>query len=90
LWLSSDNPVGAEQLGGLDYDYVNIDLQHGLIDYAAAVSLLQALQRSASVPLCRAPWNEPGIIGKLLDAGSMGVIVPMVNTEAEARQDPHL
>jgi 4-hydroxy-2-oxoheptanedioate aldolase len=86
LWLSSDNPVATEQLGELDYDYLNLDLQHGLIDYQSAVSGLQVLQRSAAVPLCRAPWNEPGIIGKLLDAGAMGVIVPMVNTEADARQ----
>ena len=35
--------------------------------------------------MVRVPWNEPGIIGKVLDAGAYGVICPMVNTEAEAR-----
>jgi len=35
--------------------------------------------------MVRVPWNEPGIIGKVLDAGAMGVICPMVNTAAEAR-----
>jgi 4-hydroxy-2-oxoheptanedioate aldolase len=84
LWLSTTDPVGAEQLGVLGYDYINVDLQHGLIDYIGAVSLLQAMARSNSVPLCRVPWNEPGIIGKVLDAGAMGVIIPMVNTRAEA------
>ena len=84
LWLSSPDPIGAEQLGGTGYDYINLDLQHGLLDYAEAVRILQALQRSESIPLCRVPWNEPGIIGKLLDAGAMGIIVPMVNTVAEA------
>lgn len=32
----------------------------------------------------RVPWNEPGIIGKSLDAGARGIIVPMVNTRASA------
>jgi 4-hydroxy-2-oxoheptanedioate aldolase len=36
-------------------------------------------------PLVRVPWNEPGIIGKVLDAGAWGVICPMVNTPAEAK-----
>jgi len=62
------------------------DLQHGLIDYSDVVPGLQALRRSACMPLARVPWNEPGIIGKVLDAGVMGVIIPMVNTPEEASQ----
>ena len=34
----------------------------------------------------RVPWNEPGIIGRVLDAGALGVIIPMVNTPDEARR----
>ena len=84
LWLSSPDPRAAETLAGLKYDYINIDLQHGLIDYSQAVLLLQALQSSNATLTCRVPWNEPGIIGKVLDAGAQGVIIPMVNTVAEA------
>jgi len=36
------------------------------------------------LPMVRVPWNEPGIIGKVLDGGAYGVICPMVNTKAEA------
>jgi 4-hydroxy-2-oxoheptanedioate aldolase len=84
LWLSSPDPAGAETLAGLKFDYINIDLQHGLIDYSQAVLLLQALQSSAATLTVRVPWNEPGIIGKVLDAGAQGVIIPMVNNVAEA------
>lgn len=84
LWLTTHDPIAAEQLGALDFDYINVDLQHGLIDYTGSVSLFQAMAGSASVPLCRVPWNEPGIIGKVLDAGALGVIIPMVNSRAEA------
>ncbi len=86
LWLANADPVAVEQLGAVGYDYLCLDLQHGLIDYADVVPALQAQQRSSSIPIARAPWNEPGIIGKLLDAGVMGVIIPMVNTVAEAEQ----
>ncbi len=36
-------------------------------------------------PLVRVPWNEPGIIGQVLDGGAWGVITPMINTPEEAR-----
>ncbi len=84
LWFATGDPVAAGSLGEIGYDYVCLDLQHGLLDYADVVPTLAALGSSPSVPLARAPWNEPGIIGKLLDAGSMGVIIPMVNSPAEA------
>ncbi len=83
LWLSSPDAMAAEQLATVGYDYMCLDLQHGLLDYTSAVPMLQAM-RTTSVPLARAPWNEPGIIGKLLDAGSMGVVIPMVNSPREA------
>jgi len=85
LWMSSPDPVAAEQMGDLDFDYVCADLQHGILDYTDAVRLMMGLSRSAAMPICRVPWNEPGIIGKLLDAGAMGIIVPMVNTVEQAK-----
>ncbi len=86
LWLTLPDPSVAEQLGSLDPDYLVVDMQHGIIDYADVRPLLQASQRSAATPFVRVPWNEPGIIGKVLDGGAMGIVVPMVNTVEEARQ----
>jgi len=84
LWLSAADPVTVEMLAGVGFDYICLDAQHGLVDYRNAVPALQAQKGSESIPIARAPWNEPGIIGKLLDAGMMGIIIPMVNTVAEA------
>lgn len=86
LWVSSDSSASAEIVATIDADYVNIDLQHGLIDYSGAVDVMRALAGTAATITCRVPWNEPGIIGKVLDAGAMGVIVPMVNTVEQAQQ----
>jgi len=84
LWLAVPDSSVAENLGTLDPAYLVVDLQHGLIDYGDVRHLFQAMQRSTATPLIRVPWNEPGIIGKVLDAGAMGVIIPMVNSAEEA------
>jgi 4-hydroxy-2-oxoheptanedioate aldolase len=42
------------------------------------------MARTPTTPLVRVPWNEPGIIGRVLDAGALGVIIPMVNTPEDA------
>ena len=83
-WLSIGNAFSAEIMATQGYDSVTVDLQHGVLDYAAAVPMLIAMRAYPVVPFVRVPWNEPGIIMKCLDAGAMGVICPMVNSRAEA------
>ena len=85
-WISLRDPLLAEVAGQAGFDYVVVDMQHGLNDYADVVAMLQAMAGSATVPLVRVPWNEQGIIGRVLDAGALGVIIPMVNTADEARR----
>ena len=77
--------MAAEALARTGVEYVCCDNQHGLIDYQASVGMIQGILVGGSNPIARAPWNEAGIIGKLLDAGAQGVIVPMVNSAEEAQ-----
>ena len=84
-WLSIPSPVTAELTAQLDFDSLTIDLQHGLNDYLSALNLLQAIRVSDATPMARVPWLEPGIIMKLLDAGALGLICPMVNTREQAQ-----
>lgn len=83
-WLTIPSSFSAEVFAHAGFDWLCIDMQHGAIDYADAVHLLQAISTTATTPVVRVPWNEPGIIMKALDAGAMGIIVPMVNSRAEA------
>ncbi len=83
-WLSIPSPVTAESAARSGVDYVCIDTQHGAIEYSDCVAMIQAVLLGGSRPIVRVPWNEQGIIGKVLDAGAEGVIVPMVNSVAEA------
>lgn len=85
-WLSIPSSFSAEIMANQGFDWVCVDMQHGVIDYQVALTMLQAIGATATIPFVRVPWNEPGIIGKALDAGAMGVIIPMVNSVAEAKQ----
>jgi 4-hydroxy-2-oxoheptanedioate aldolase len=85
-WCVIPSSWSAELSAHAGFDSVTLDLQHGLIHYDSAVPMLQAISTTAAIPLARVPWNEPGIIMKILDAGAYGVICPMVNTRAECER----
>jgi 4-hydroxy-2-oxoheptanedioate aldolase len=84
-WLTIPGAYSAEIVAHQGFDWACVDMQHGTIDYQVAVTMLLALSTTDTMPFVRVPWNEPGIIGKVLDAGAMGVIIPMTNTVEEAR-----
>jgi 4-hydroxy-2-oxoheptanedioate aldolase len=84
-WLAIPNAFSAEMYSRAGWDSCTVDMQHGVQDYLSCIACFQGMNGSGAVPMVRVPWNEPGIIGKVLDAGAYGIICPMVNTEAEAR-----
>ena len=85
-WMSSNSPFCAEVLAESGFDSITVDLQHGLNDYKDALAIFQAIGRYPVCPMVRVPWLDPQIIMKTLDAGSMGVICPMVNTSKQAQE----
>src|SRR5215471_18956854 len=84
-WCAIPSTFSAELMGRVGFDWVCVDTQHGLIGYQQMVAMLQALAITGTPAFVRVPWNTPGDIMKALDAGAQGVIVPMVNSAAEAR-----
>ncbi len=83
-WLQIPNSFTAEILANQGWDSLTLDMQHGIIDYSNAISMLQAISTTNTTPLARVNWNEPGQIMKILDAGAYGVICPMVSNKKEA------
>ena len=83
-WLAIPSAFAAETMAHQGWDSLTVDLQHGVIDYQVAVTMLQAISTTPVVPLARVPWNDPGALMKVLDAGAYGVICPMVNDRADA------
>jgi len=85
-WCAIPSSFSAETMAHQGWDSVTVDLQHGVVDYQVAVTMLQAISTTPTIPVVRVPWLEPGIIGKVLDAGAYGVICPMINNRAEAER----
>jgi 4-hydroxy-2-oxoheptanedioate aldolase len=83
-WLQIPNSFTAELMANQNWDSLTLDMQHGVIDYSHAISMLQAISTTDVVPMARVNWNEPGQIMKILDAGAYGIICPMVSNRKEA------
>jgi 4-hydroxy-2-oxoheptanedioate aldolase len=86
IWSNLPDIHVAEMLARTGADWICFDLQHGLMDYTDLTRLLPAVTGTPVTPLVRVAANQPDQIGKALDAGARGVIVPMVNTAEDARQ----
>ena len=78
-WLAIPSSFSAEVMAHCGWDSLCIDLQHGLVDYQTATTMMQAISTTSVTPMVRVPWNDPAIIMKCLDAGAYGVICPLVN-----------
>lgn len=84
-WLAIPSGLSAEMMAQQDFDAITVDMQHGCADYSDMLAMLQAISTTDKTPFVRVPWNDPSIIGRVLDAGAFGVICPMVNSAAECR-----
>jgi 4-hydroxy-2-oxoheptanedioate aldolase len=84
IMCSCASPFIAEWLGHSGYDFVVVDLQHGENNLDSVQPMLQALSSTAATPVVRVPANVPMYIQRVLDLGAYGVIVPQVNTQADA------
>ncbi|MGJ5893713.1 4-hydroxy-2-oxovalerate aldolase [Streptomyces sp. V2] len=87
-WCLLDAPVATERIARLGYDYVALDAQHGLFGYSGMLNNLLAIdcKGSTAVGLVRVEANAPAPIGRALDAGAAGVIVPLVDSAEQAAE----
>lgn len=85
-WLGVPSSYSAEVMSHVGFDSLTIDLQHGAIDYANALTMLTAISTTPVVPLARPTSLDPPQIMKLLDAGAYGVVCPMIDTPEDARR----
>lgn len=83
-WINLPELHTAEMIARMGFDWLCFDLQHGLMSYSHLLALLPAISGTETTPLVRVAANEAGQIGRALDAGAHGVIVPMVNSADEA------
>ena len=85
-WITLDSPASTERIARLGYDYLVLDAQHGLMGYSGWLHGLMAIDAAGGAGILRVPANNAASIGQALDAGAVGVIVPLVNNAAEAAE----
>lgn len=85
IWSSIPDMSVAELVAGLPFDYVCVDLQHGVTTFAELPAIAQAMRAAGNAPLVRVPWKDPAQIMRAIDSGAAGVVVPMISSAAEAR-----
>lgn len=85
-WLSLGNVFAARFLARTGLSWLTVDLEHNPIDMQTAGHLFGAIADAGCVPLARVPSGSHHEIKRVLDAGAMGIVVPMVNTVEQAKE----
>jgi 4-hydroxy-2-oxoheptanedioate aldolase len=83
-WLALPNPVLANLMSATGFEWLTVELEHSPATTETAAHCFAIIAGSGCVPLARVPWNSVENIKRVLDTGAWGVIVPMVNSGAEA------
>lgn len=84
-WLTIGNEITTEIMAKSGYDWLTVDLEHSAIGIDIAQKMIRVIELCGCTPLVRVGSNDQTIIKRVMDAGSAGVIVPMVNSKAEAQ-----
>lgn len=82
--VSMPSPQLVQLLAGAGFDWLIIDMEHGVIGIESAQAMINATAVSGCVPLVRVAWNVHWLAKPALDAGALGIVVPMVRSAAEA------
>jgi 4-hydroxy-2-oxoheptanedioate aldolase len=85
LWCTLGSPTAAEAVAGSGFDWLLIDTEHTPVSIEAVLAQLQACAACPVAPVVRPSWNDPVEIKRLLDIGAQTLLIPYVQTAAEAR-----
>jgi 2-dehydro-3-deoxyglucarate aldolase len=85
-WITLNSVSVAEILADSGFDWLCVDMEHSVTDYRDVQLLIAAIQSKGVRAFVRVGENNTRIIKRVLDAGADGIIVPMVNTKADAQK----
>ena len=84
-FVNSPSPAMVEIMGWLGFDFAIIDCEHCPMDYETTENMIRAAELSDITPIVRIGMNIQQHIQRYMDAGAAGVLMPLINTGAEAR-----
>ena len=86
-WISVGSPVITEAIAGMGFDWLLLDLEHGSMTEADILPNLQAAAAASEVRMIvRIGEFRPSLVGRVLDLGAAGIMVPHVSDAATAAQ----
>ncbi|HEY2952792.1 MAG TPA: aldolase/citrate lyase family protein [Verrucomicrobiae bacterium] len=83
-WLTLPDTVAARLMAQTGFDWLTVEFEHTPVTFETAANSFAIIAASGCVPLARVPWNTGENIKRVLDTGAWGLVVPMVNSRAEA------
>lgn len=87
-WISIGHPAVAEISASLEFDFATIDMEHAANDVGTVENLVRAVDAAdgETAPIVRIPAADPVVIKQVLDTGVSGIMVPRIETAADARR----
>src|SRR3954469_7129794 len=83
-WLTLPDPTAAQLMSRVGFDWLTVEMEHTPVTFETAAQSFAIIAASGVAPLARVPWNTGENIKRVLDTGAYGIVVPMVNSRAEA------
>ncbi|MCA8988711.1 MAG: 2-dehydro-3-deoxyglucarate aldolase, partial [Planctomycetaceae bacterium] len=84
-WLSLESVFASRFMARVGFPWLTVDIEHSPVDWQTAALMFGAIADAGCVPIARVPRGDHDLIKRVLDAGAMGIVVPMVNTVEEAK-----
>jgi 2-keto-3-deoxy-L-rhamnonate aldolase RhmA len=76
----------ARAMAAAGFDWLFLDMEHGVMSLEACAQIAVAALDAGIAPIARVPNGEYAIATRALDNGVLGIVVPHVDTAAEARE----
>jgi 4-hydroxy-2-oxoheptanedioate aldolase len=85
-WIGLGSPLAAELVARAGYDWLLVDLEHGAATESELLAHLHAIEAAGATALVRPQSGERLRVGRALDLGATGLIIPRLDSAAEARE----
>jgi 2-dehydro-3-deoxyglucarate aldolase len=85
-WVTLGHSAIAEIMARAGFDWLVIDMEHSVIELSETQEMIQAMDGAGIPSIVRLTCNDANLIKRVMDAGAHGIMVPNINSAADARR----
>jgi 2-dehydro-3-deoxyglucarate aldolase len=85
-WITLGHSAIAEIMARAGFDWLVIDMEHSVIELSETQEMIQAMDGAGTPSIVRLTSNDANLIKRVMDAGAHGIMVPNINSAADARR----